>query len=83
MIQCDHMVVHRKPDTVVVDKVEMRGLIIDVAIDVPGDCRIRMKEDKKIEKYQDLKQEVIKMWKLKKVEIVPIVHDWSIGSSDL
>ena len=83
MIQCDHMFVHRKPDTVVVDKVEMRGLIIDVAIDVPGDCRIRMKEDEKIEKYQDLKQEVIKMWKLKKVEIVPIVHDWNIGSSDL
>ena len=42
---CDHMVVHRKPDIVVVDKVEIRGLIIDVAIDVPGDCRIRMKEN--------------------------------------
>ena len=38
MIQCDKMIEHRKPDIVLVDKVQQKCLIIDVAC--PGDnCR--------------------------------------------
>ena len=71
MIQCDRMVEHRKPDIVVVEKSEKSCLIIDVA--VPGDTRVEGKEDEKIEKYQELRQEIVKLWKMKKVEIVPVV----------
>ena len=45
--------------------------IIDVAI--PGDCRIHEKEIEKIEKYQNLKVELKRLWSLKKVEVVPVV----------
>ena len=46
-------------------------VIIDVA--VPGDCRIREKEIKKIEKDQNLKRDLKRLWSLKKVEVVPVV----------
>ena len=71
MIQCDHMIEHRKPDIVVVEKVGRRCFIIDVAI--PGDKRIAAKEEEKVEKYQELRQEILRMWEMKKVEVVPIV----------
>ena len=71
MIQCDRVVECRKPDIVIVDKKERKCVIIDVAI--PGDSRVNSKEEEKIEKYQNLKQEIIKMWGMRKVEIIPIV----------
>lgn len=71
MIQCDRMVEYRKPDIVVVEKKERRCLVIDVA--VPGDIRIEEKENEKVEKYQELKQEIIKLWEMKKVDVIPIV----------
>ena len=54
-----------------VDKKAKSCVIIDVAI--PGDCRIREKEIEKIEKYQNLKRELKRLWSLKKVEVVPVV----------
>ena len=45
--------------------------IVDIA--VPGDFRVREKELEKIEKYQNLKIELKRLWSLKKVEIVPVV----------
>ena len=36
-------------------------------------CRIREKEIEKIEKYQNLKRELKRLWSLKKVEVVPVV----------
>ena len=71
MIQCDHMIVHRKPDIVVLEKGSRKCFIIDVAI--PGDTRIASKEEEKIEKYKALSQDISKMWELRKVEVVPIV----------
>ena len=71
MIQCDRMVEHRKPDIVVVEKSEKRCFVIDVA--VPGDARVETKEKEKVEKYQELKQEIIRLWGMKKVEVIPIV----------
>ena len=45
MIQCDKMIEHRKPDIVLVDKVQQKCLVIDVAC--PGDNRIAEKEEEK------------------------------------
>ena len=65
-IQCDNVMEARRPDLILVDKKAKSCVIIDVAI--PGDCRIRKKEVEKIEKYQNLKRELERLWSLKKVE---------------
>ena len=70
-IQCDNIIGARRPDLILVDKKAKSCVIIDVAI--PGDCRIREKEIEKIEKYQNLKKELKRLWSLKKVEVVPVV----------
>ena len=70
-IQCDNMIEARRPDIVVLHKKEKKCLIVDVA--VPGDCRINEKEEEKIDKYQDLRREVSRLWQQKKVHVVPIV----------
>ena len=44
--------------------------LIDVAI--PGDGRIDQKEQEKIQKYQDLKVEVERLWE-RKANVVPVV----------
>ena len=31
------------------------------------------KEEEKVEKYKDLRQEIIRLWKMKKVIVIPIV----------
>ena len=57
----------RRPDLILVDKKAKSCIIIDVA--VPGDCRIREKEIKKIEKYQNLKRELKRLWSLKRLRL--------------
>ena len=56
---------------IISDKKEQKGIIIDIA--VPADVRVEEKEKEKVEKYQDLKREVRRLWKLRNVEIVPVV----------
>ena len=51
-------------------KIERRCQIIDIA--VPGDKRVEMKEQEKIENYSKLKREVKKIWKMSQVAVVPI-----------
>ena len=68
-IQCDNLIETRRPDLIVIDKKEQKGIIIDIA--VPADVRVEEKE--KVEKYQDLKREIRSLWKLRNVEIVPVV----------
>ena len=46
-------------------------MIIDVAI--PGDTRICDKEREKIEKYSLLKEEIARLWQMKKVVVIPNV----------
>ena len=46
-------------------------IIIDIP--VPADVRVEEKEKEKVEKYQDLKREIRRLWKLRNVEIVPLV----------
>ena len=70
-IQCDNVVEARRPDLILVDKKAKLCVIIDVAI--PRDCRIHDKEIEKIEKYQNLKKELKRLWSLKKAEAVPVV----------
>ena len=70
-VQCDHVIEARRPDIILVDKENKVCTIIDVA--VPGDIRVGEKETEKVEKYQDLKREIAKIWKMKEVKVVPIV----------
>ena len=70
-IQTDHRLEHSKPDIVVHNKSKRECITIDIAY--PFDNRIVEKEDEKVEKYQDLKYEIKKIWKFKEVTIVPIV----------
>ena len=65
----DDLIEARQPDLIVIDKKEQKGIIIDIA--VPA-C-VRVEEKEKVEKYQDLKIEIRKLWKLRNVEIVPVV----------
>ena len=70
-IQCDRMVEARQPDIAFVDKKKREIKILDVA--VPGDGRVKDKELEKIEKYQLLKEEVGRIWGMKKVKVIPVV----------
>ena len=70
-IQCDHMKEARRPVIVVVDKVKKETMIIDVA--KPGDTRVCDKEQEKIEKYSLLKDEIARLWQMKKVVVIPNV----------
>ena len=59
MIQCDREIKVRKPDIVVINKNERSCVIIDIAL--PGDIKVSEKENKKIERYQELKKEIKRM----------------------
>ena len=69
-IQYDNVIEARRPDLTLVDTKTKSCVIIDVAL--PGDCRIRENEIEKIEKYQNLKKGLKRLWSLKKVEVVPV-----------
>ena len=62
-MKLDHEIRARRPDLVIVNKRDKSCQIIEVAI--PEDGQVREKEDKKVEKYQDLAREVQKMWDVK------------------
>ena len=70
-IQTDHRLDHNKPDVVLVKKEEKECFIIDVAC--PFDTRIKTKEAEKRDRYQDLRQEIKKLWKIKKCEVIPVI----------
>ena len=71
MIQCDRLIQARRPDIVVVDKKKKEVKLIDIAI--PGDSRVKDKEQEKIEKYEQLKEEIARLWNMKKVTVIPVV----------
>ena len=70
-IQCDRVIGRRRPDIVVIEKEGNICKIVDIAI--PGDCRIAEKEAEKIEKYQDLKIEIGRIWGIKRLIVIPVV----------
>ena len=67
-IQTDHVIEARTLDLAVVDKKRRTCKIIDFA--VSGDSRIEEKE--KVEKYQDLRRELQKIWNVR-VKIISLV----------
>jgi len=69
-IQMDHVIEHRRPDIVVVDKDNKRVLLIDTA--VPADARVEEKEQEKMDRYQDLARELKRLWKVE-TKVIPIV----------
>ena len=70
-IQTDNKIEHDKPDIVVVDKTERNFLIIDVAC--PFDIRVKDKEEEEIENYQHLTRELKRIWKLRRITVVPFI----------
>ena len=69
-IQTDHVIKAQRQDLVAVDRKRGTCKIIDFA--VPGDSRIEEKEKEKIEKYQDLKRKLRKIWNVR-VKIIRLV----------
>ena len=47
-------------------------MVLDIA--VPGDSRILEKEREKVEKCQDLKRKVRRIWGIRKVDLLCLVH---------
>ena len=70
-IQTDKVLEHYKPDIVILDKDRRECVILDVAC--PFDTRVKEKQLEKIQKYQDLKREISRIWQCRKVTIIPIV----------
>ena len=62
---------HNRPDILVFDKANKNVVIIDPSC--PFDTRIREKEKEKLDNYNQLKYELVRLWKLKKCSIVPVV----------
>ena len=56
---------------VVVEKENNKAIIVDIAS--PWDDRVYEKEYENIEKYQDLKREIGRLWGIRHLEVVPVV----------
>ena len=63
---CDRKIEPRRPGIVFIDKKERANVII-------GDDRVKDNELEKLEKYQLLKDEIAKVWRMRKVIVVPVV----------
>ena len=55
----------------VVDKVKKEIMTVDKAM--PGDARICDKEREKVKEYSLLKDEIARLWQMKKVIVISIV----------
>ena len=71
IIQCDRLIEARKPDVVLIDKRTKEVKLIDIAI--PGSKRVKDKEIEKREKFQMLKEEVQRLWKITFVTVLTVV----------
>ena len=81
-IQTDNKIEYNKPDIVILDTIERKCLISEVAC--PLEIRLKGKEKEKIESYQYLKQELKRIWKLRWVTVVPvIIGAWGTVSKDI
>ena len=72
-IQTENKIEHNKSDIEVLDKIERKYLIIDVAC--PFENRVKGKEKEEIENYQELKRVFKSIWKLRRVTVS---HNWCI-----
>jgi len=74
-IYTDHLLTARRPDIVVIDKLQKTVQIVDVS--VPSDCNVAQKEKEKIEKYRDLSVELSSLWRMK-CELIIIILNHNI-----
>ena len=70
-IHTENKIEYNKPDIVILDKIERKFLIVDVACAL--DIGVKGKEKEKIENYQYLKRELKRIWKLSGVTVVPVI----------
>ena len=70
-IQTDKILDHNRPDITVFDKKSKKCLLTDPAC--PFDSRIEKKEEEKCANYSELKYEIAKIWKMRKLEVIPVV----------
>ena len=47
--------------------------VVKIDVSIPGDDRVKDNELEKLEKYQLLKDETVKVWRMRKVIVVPVV----------
>ena len=73
-IQCDYVIEARRLHMVIINTSDRRCIIVDIA--VPRHSRISHKELEKVEKYQNLKREIKRMWNMINVLVVPIGADF-------
>ena len=69
-VQADHETEARKPDITVIDKTSRECHFIEITC--PLDWSILERENFKVDKYQDLKREVAKLWNARPV-VLPLV----------
>ena len=69
-IQCDNIIVERRPDIVIVNKMGKTAIIIDVAI--PGDKGIMTRTRRRLKSIRASK-EIQRLWKLKKFNVIPVI----------
>ncbi|XP_030760434.1 uncharacterized protein LOC115885612 [Sitophilus oryzae] len=67
----DKEITHNKPDILLIDKKQKIAQLIDIA--VPLDDNLGKTYAEKINKYQDLSYELKRVYKLKKVQILPLI----------
>lgn len=66
-IQTDREIQAPRPDIVLIDRKKDQCMIIAIA--VPGDDRVAEKEKDKIEKYQDLRRELGRLWNIRAIVV--------------
>ena len=71
VIQCHRETKARKSDIVLANKNEKSCAIIDIAIS--GDIRVNEKKKDKIERYQELKGEIKRMWNIRSIKVISVV----------
>ena len=70
IVQTDFEIKARKPDIIVIDKTSRECHFIEITC--PLDWSILERENFKVDKYQDLKREVAKLWNVRAV-VIPVV----------
>ena len=68
-IQCDHVFEARRSDIVIINKEDKNCFTVDIS----GDSKLNEKESAKIQIYQDLTAEIMRMWKLKSAQVITII----------
>ena len=76
-VQCDNVIEARRPNIIVIDKKKAKG--DNHRHCCTRWCKVGGKEREKVEKYQDLKRKIGRLWELKMIEVVPVVI-WTLGS---